>query len=375
MQLGISWCNIVYVHTEDGGGLLARFYKTGKITFYYRFRWEGKQAILTIGTYPSVSLKEARERHREARKQLEDGIDPRSRGKKSQYSTVQECAEFWFREELIPRRKRHALTIAAIRRHVFPKIGNRNWDTMKTIEWVDAFKSIKGNTVGVRMLQEFKQCAKYLMVMDVIQENRLVNIQSRFVGEGSKPKERVFSMAELKQIYDFCHSDYYPPEYAAACLILMFTGARSGELRTALKKDVNLEQKLWTVRRENSKTGRPIIRPIPDFLYPHFKFLYDLHPKSQNLIISNRGEQLKVAGFFGRFKHIKIAIIPDFAPHVFRHTLATHFGDLKIEPYVGEKMLAHEMAGEMKTYNKGQYLAQQLEAMNIYHDAVRKVTI
>ncbi|MEP7949801.1 Arm DNA-binding domain-containing protein, partial [Vibrio parahaemolyticus] len=46
----------------DGGGLLARFYKSGKISFCYRFRWQGKQAILTIGTYPQVSLKEARER-------------------------------------------------------------------------------------------------------------------------------------------------------------------------------------------------------------------------------------------------------------------------------------------------------------------------
>ncbi|MEP8055092.1 Arm DNA-binding domain-containing protein [Vibrio parahaemolyticus] len=54
----------------DGGGLLARFYKSGKISFCYRFRWQGKQAILTIGTYPQVSLKEAREVHREAKKML-----------------------------------------------------------------------------------------------------------------------------------------------------------------------------------------------------------------------------------------------------------------------------------------------------------------
>lgn len=355
----------------DGGGLLARFYRSGKISFFYRFRWQGKQAILSIGTYPIVSLKEARERHREAKKELEDGIDPRGTTDSGKITTVKDCINFWIKEELIPRRKRSALIIAALERHVIPKIGDRDWESMKTIEWVETFKSIKGKTVGIRMLSELKQCAKYLMVMDIIQDNKLINIQSRFVGEGSKPRERVLTMRELKAIYDFSHSDYSPPENSAICLILMFTGARSGELRTALKSDVDLDAKIWTVQRENSKTGRPIVRPIPDFLMPHFRFLFSINPKAENLIISNRGTELKVAGFFGRFNRLKAALeIDGFSPHVFRHTLATHFGDLKIEPYVAEKMLAHEMAGEMKTYNKGQYLQQQLDAMHIYHDAI-----
>ncbi|HCE1794011.1 TPA: DUF4102 domain-containing protein [Vibrio parahaemolyticus] len=58
---------IVY-HVKPINTGLARFYKSGKISFCYRFRWQGKQAILTIGTYPQVSLKEARDIHREAQR-------------------------------------------------------------------------------------------------------------------------------------------------------------------------------------------------------------------------------------------------------------------------------------------------------------------
>ncbi|HDM8192280.1 TPA: site-specific integrase [Vibrio harveyi] len=356
----------------DGGGLLARFYKSGKISFCYRYRWKGKQAILTFGSYPNVSLKEARERHREAKKTLEQGIDPRGDKSKTQIKTVEQCINFWIKEELLPRRKHPTMIVNALNTHIISKVGDHVWEDMKTVDWVHLLKNVNGKVMPVRLLTELKQCAKYLMVVDAIKDNKLIHIQSRFVGEPSKPRERVLSMSELKQIYDYCHREDYSPEYAAVCLILMFTGARSGELRVARKENVNLKDRTWSVPPEESKTTRLIVRPIPDFLIKHFEFLYNLNPSSEYMIISNRGDILKPAGFQCRFKSMQKALkFPSWSPHVFRHTLSTHFGDLKIEPYVAEKMQAHEMAGEMKTYNKGQYLEQQLEAMHVYHEAIR----
>ncbi|MCX8761056.1 Arm DNA-binding domain-containing protein [Vibrio parahaemolyticus] len=93
----------------DGGGLLARVYKSGKISFCYRFRWQGKQAI----------------------------------------STVQECIEFWINEELIPRRKYPKLIINALYTHIISKIGSNEWEQMKTVDWINVIKTIEGKTVLV----------------------------------------------------------------------------------------------------------------------------------------------------------------------------------------------------------------------------------
>ncbi|MDF5410324.1 hypothetical protein P3692_28085, partial [Vibrio parahaemolyticus] len=71
---------------------------------------------------------------------------------------------------------------------------------MKTVDWINVIKTIEGKTVPVRLLTELKQCAKYLMAVDIIEENKLINIQSRFVGAPSKPRDRVLSFKELKQI-------------------------------------------------------------------------------------------------------------------------------------------------------------------------------
>ncbi len=61
----------------DGGGLRLHVTTSGKY-WHYRYRWEGKSKELSLGTYPSISLKEARECHEEARDLLARGINPSS---------------------------------------------------------------------------------------------------------------------------------------------------------------------------------------------------------------------------------------------------------------------------------------------------------
>ncbi|MDP1276955.1 Arm DNA-binding domain-containing protein, partial [Klebsiella pneumoniae] len=47
---------------SDAHGLNVRLSTSGSITFFYRYRWNGKAAQLTIGDYPTTSLSQARER-------------------------------------------------------------------------------------------------------------------------------------------------------------------------------------------------------------------------------------------------------------------------------------------------------------------------
>lgn len=44
----------------DGDGLSVRITPSGTITFQHRYRWNGKPVRLTVGRYPSTSLKDAR---------------------------------------------------------------------------------------------------------------------------------------------------------------------------------------------------------------------------------------------------------------------------------------------------------------------------
>lgn len=50
--------------------------KTGGKYFRLDYRFAGKKKTLALGVYPEISLKEAREKRDEARKLLQQGIDP-----------------------------------------------------------------------------------------------------------------------------------------------------------------------------------------------------------------------------------------------------------------------------------------------------------
>ncbi len=63
------------VKITDGGGLYLLVNKTGKY-WRYNYRYLKKQKTLALGVYPEISLAQARERHRKAREQLANGIDP-----------------------------------------------------------------------------------------------------------------------------------------------------------------------------------------------------------------------------------------------------------------------------------------------------------
>src|SRR5882762_5770482 len=61
---------------SDGGGLYLLIQPNGGRYWRYNYRFEGKQKTVALGIYPVVSLDKARERHKEAKRQLADGIDP-----------------------------------------------------------------------------------------------------------------------------------------------------------------------------------------------------------------------------------------------------------------------------------------------------------
>ncbi len=84
---------------SDAHGLNVRLSTSGSITFFYRYRWNGKAAQLTIGDYPTTSLSQARERRQQFRAWLTEGLDPRrqtvlEKQKKVEALTVKEAFDY-----------------------------------------------------------------------------------------------------------------------------------------------------------------------------------------------------------------------------------------------------------------------------------------
>ena len=92
---------------SDSNGLNVRLSITGSITFFYRYRWQGKPVQLSIGEYPTISLSQARDRRQQFRAWLSEGYDPRQKvlvekAERIEALTVDEAYEYWVKHYCIP---------------------------------------------------------------------------------------------------------------------------------------------------------------------------------------------------------------------------------------------------------------------------------
>ena len=112
---------------RTGNGLSLEVAPEGGKRWRFRYRFQGKPNMVTLGTYPLVSLKEARSRAIDAKKELESGIDPGAKKKAAQgIKNFQEVAKEWFDRFSATTTPRYAAEVwSRLEREVFPFIGNK----------------------------------------------------------------------------------------------------------------------------------------------------------------------------------------------------------------------------------------------------------
>src|SRR5215469_941358 len=112
----------------DQGGLYLQVTETGSKLWRYHYRIDGKQKLLSLGQYPDVSLKDAREKHQAARSQVADGVDPsaqRKAEKQAQRASVEtsfeSMAALWLALHKTKSATRHYTTTKGrLKNHILP---------------------------------------------------------------------------------------------------------------------------------------------------------------------------------------------------------------------------------------------------------------
>src|SRR5262249_11546701 len=102
----------------DGGGLFLWVQPGGGKWWRYKYRFAGKEKLLARGTYPDVTLADARERHLQARRMLAAGRDPAEAKNEAKRLTIQKhentfeaVAREWHRNRLAKWTPAHAKKI------------------------------------------------------------------------------------------------------------------------------------------------------------------------------------------------------------------------------------------------------------------------
>lgn len=260
----------------DGDGLTLAIQPNGSKLWWFRYRFTNKPKTLSLGQYPLISLKEAREWALEARKLLANGIDP-NEAKKTQRArlleaaappvdTVERIGKEWFDKFGKDWVEGHATKISRrLERDLYPYLGKQEIKTVTPAQLLAVLRRVEARgalETAHRLHQNCGQIWRYavasgLAERDVTQDLKgaIPPAKGSHLGAITEPKE-IGNL--LRNIEDYSGSEVI----RHALRLAPYVFVRPGELRQARWSEFDLEKGLWLIPAERMKGRRPHVVPL-----------------------------------------------------------------------------------------------------------------
>ena len=281
----------------DGGGLYLEVSPKGRKWWRLKYRFGGKEKRLALGVYPDVTLKEARDRRHEAKKLLEDGIDPAERRqsirkeiKTQNQNTFELVAREWFSGHEPTWAKSHSSkVIARLEKNVFPWIGNKAISNITPKQMLDVIRKIEARGVletAHRTLASCGQVFRYAIATGRAERDATIDlrgalppIKRKHFAAVTEPEQVA---ALLRQIHGYSGSMVVRSALQLAPLVFV----RPGELRMAKWEDIDLDAAEW--RYVVPKTETPHIVPLCTQAVGILREIYPLSGNGKYVFPSDR---------------------------------------------------------------------------------------
>lgn len=363
----------------DGSGLFLWIRAAGGKSWRFRFRLDGKQSHISLGTIDRVTLSEARQLAANARALVAQGKHPGAERKierlmaaTSRANTFKALATEWHEHKSANWSEGYAAdTLTAFENDVFPHIGARPIDEIKPLEWLAVFRKIEARGALEKLRKVRQRCAevyRYAIVTGRATYNAVGDIGGAL-------------QAPTAEHYPFLRANELPPllkainAYAGSKLVrlaarlLMLTGVRTSELRAAPWAEFDLDAAIWTIPAERMKKRRTHLVPLSR---QALEILRELQTISggYTLVFPGRNDPAKPMSEAAINQLLKACGYDGKATgHGFRHTMSTILHDQGYSSAWVETQLAHTDKNTVRgTYNHAQYLEGRQKMLQWYAD-------
>lgn len=302
----------------DAGGLYLIVTPAGGRWWRFKYRMDGKEKLLSFGTYPDVGLKEARARREEARKLLAEGIDPAGHKKAVQAAN----------------RAREAIDTAH------------------------------------RALQSCGQIFRYAIATGRTERDVAADLRGALVPVKRKAFATITDPAAIGALLRDIDAYSAGPITRAALRLAPYVFVRPGELAGAEWKEFNLEAAEWRIPAHKMKKRELHIVPLSRQALEILEDLRLYSGHTRFLFPSNRGNSRPMTkeGILAALRHM--GYDKDvMTTHGFRSMASTRLNEMGFRPDVIERQLAHAERNSVRAaYNHAEYLEERRAMMNAWAD-------
>jgi len=324
---------------ETGLHLLVQ--PNGTKTFRLKIQINGKDRRLTIGTFPDMSLAEAREEASKNKKLVKQGIDPTTPIVVNSFERVANKFIEWkgsvLRAESTIRKYKECL-----KNDLLPVIGNKDIATIHTAEIVPLLERInkRSNSLAIKNQELVGMIIKYAVQRGYRPPYTQLDLSGLIPRKPRTPKVIPKDIpATFKRI------DEYPESVMSYAMKLQFYGfLRSSETMGAEWKEFDLNMQEWHVPKERMKMRRPHVVPLAKQMISLLNELKKITGVTPYLFPSLHNQKAMSGDALSKaFRSIHLVIVP----HGCRTAAGTWLRNNKFAPHLVESQLSHVEKNEV----------------------------
>ncbi|WP_313207279.1 integrase arm-type DNA-binding domain-containing protein [Stenotrophomonas sp.] len=368
-----------------GAGLFLQVMPNGNRYWRMKYRYAGKEKLLSIGVYPEVSLKEATDRRDAARAELREGKDPseeKQLGKLRAQLSVDSRFEAVSLEWLETRRDLAESTWSKakwmLETYAFPWLGRRAIEDISTAEILLVLRRLEAQEKiesTQRLRQICGQVFRYAVATGRLDRDPTAALR----GALKTAKNRHYaSITDPGRIGELLRAiEGYTGQFTTLCALkfapLVFT--RPGELRKAEWSEIDVESAQWCIPAEKMKMGVAHIVPLSSQALSILRELHPLTCKSRYVFPSVRSlrDPMSENTINAALRRMGYGT-DEMTGHGFRSMASTLLHEMGWASDAIERQLAHAERNLIKAaYNRAEHLPERRRMMQAWADYLDKL--
>ena len=314
---------------------------------------------LTLGRYPTISLRQARDQAKKKQAQIILGME------QNRSISFKEAREI-FLEDCRSKNKKTTVDYYRKRLDAHFRFGRKRLDEISRADIQSRIRRIRTSPseqhhafVAIRTFLNWALREQYIETSP---------IAAMKPPGAPKPRERVLSEAELLEV--FSKSNQHPYPFGSIVSLLILTGMRRNEVASLEWDWINQDDRLITLPFTLTKNKRTHAQPYGNLVAE----VLEQVPRASKYIFPSHSEKGTVFNGWGKSKariDAELENVDPFTLHDLRRTFATSHAKIGTPIHVTEKLLNHvsgTISGVAAVYNRHSYLDEMREAIDQYDD-------
>lgn len=367
------------LHDEKGLLLIVR--PAGGKLWRLKYRFQGKEQQLTIGTYPDVGLKEARERRDAARKVIAEGKDPSTEKKRDKIAAAISAGNTFkvVAEEFIAKRQREGMadaTVAKCRWHLdrLDKLQGRPIAEIEAFELLAVLRKMetRGNLEAARQVRSFaSRVFRYGVATTRCKHDVAADLIGALTTPTVKHHAAIVDPVEVGALLRAIDGFQGQPSTHYALRLAPHVFVRPGELRHAEWTEFDLDAAIWVIPAARTKMRKVHQVPLSRQAVAILRLMHKVSGAGKLAFPGLRGASrpLSENTFNAALRRLGYSS-DEMTAHGFRAMASTLLNQSgKWRPDVVERALAHGERDKIRAaYNRAEYWEERVTMAQWWSD-------